>query len=72
MSRVGEVWSRDIVIGGRPVEALAAALTDDDIPVGAGEVWDLGIGHDDGCPAAKHGMHACDCEIVSLRATRLA
>ena len=72
MTRVGDIWRREIFIGGRPVEALTAALTEDDIPVRAGEIWDLGIGHDDGCPAMKYGQHACDCEVVHLTATRLA
>jgi hypothetical protein len=42
------------------------------MPVRRGEVWDVGIGHDDGCPAMRHGMDACDCEIVRVEGRRVA
>jgi hypothetical protein len=31
MTRVGDVWRCEIIIGGKPVEALSAALTDGEI-----------------------------------------
>jgi hypothetical protein len=44
-----------------------------EMPVRPGEVWDTGIGHDDGCLALKgHGLRSCSCEIVRLEARRVA
>jgi hypothetical protein len=53
-----------------PPQTVTAAMLE--VPCRPGEVWDTAIGHDDGCLALKgHGLRACDCEIVSLRARRV-
>jgi hypothetical protein len=63
-------WRREVATGGDPVGNLTAALLE--IKVRPGEVWDCAIGHDDGCPALRHGIRACDCEVVRLEARRMA
>jgi hypothetical protein len=66
------VYRREIATGGNPVRAMARAL-DEFRPVRAGQVWSLGVGHDEGCPAlAGGGMVACTCELVTLEARRAA
>jgi hypothetical protein len=64
------IWRREVAIGRHPVEAVCTALLE--MPTHAGEVWSTGIAHDDGCLALRHGLRACDCEIVKLTARRVA
>ncbi len=64
-------WRREVAVAGNPVGNLTAALLE--MPVHRGEVWDVGIAHDDGCPALRwQRLDACDCEIVELKARRVA
>jgi len=66
------VWRRDIACGGDPTGALVQALAEFRA-VRAGHAWNVGIAHDEGCPALKAGgMSACTCEIVQLEARRAA
>ncbi len=64
-------YRREIATAGDPVASLTTAMLE--MPVRPGEIWDLGIGHDDGCPALRwQRLDACDCEIVSLDGRRVA
>ena len=41
------------------------------VPIRDGQVWGLGVGHDDSCSSLDGGgMPACTCEIVRLEARR--
>ncbi len=61
----------EVATGGRPVEALLAALASCVLP--RGEVWTIAVHHDDGCPATPAGpMARCTCEIVELVPRRAA
>lgn len=63
-------WSLEIACGIDPAGALVRAL--EDAPVGAGEIWDIAVHHDAGCPATNgSSMPACTCELVRLDAARL-
>lgn len=65
------VWRREVACGIDPTRALVHALRE--LPVHGGQVWSLGVGHDDGCPAIDTGPKAaCTCEIVRLEARRAA
>ena len=62
---------RRVVIGGHPVRAVTKALLS--MPAGKGQVWEIGIAHDEGCGAVRHQrLDACDCEIVEITAERRA
>ena len=66
------IWRRDIACGIDPTDALVRALAEFRA-MRRGEVWSVGVGHDDGCPAIDTGpMAACTCEIVRLEARRAA
>jgi hypothetical protein len=61
-----------IACGNDPARALIRALAEFRA-IRAGEVWSIGVGHDDGCPSLNHGgMPACTCELVRLEAKRAA
>jgi hypothetical protein len=66
------IWRREIVCGADPRSALARALLQ--LPVSGGEVWSIGVRHDDGCGSLEPGasMQVCSCEIVELEARRAA
>jgi hypothetical protein len=65
-------WRREVACGADPTRALVRALAEVRA-IRAGEVWSVGIGHDDGCPAIDTGpMAACTCELVRLEARRAA
>jgi hypothetical protein len=65
------VLSRRVAIGENPVRAVTKAMLE--LPVGKGEVWDVGIAHDCGCPTLRRGgLRECDCEVVRLDARRVA
>ena len=66
----GAVWRRDVACGSNAQLALVRALTT--LPTGRGQVWSLGVSHDDGCPALTGGMPACTCELVQLEARQAA
>jgi hypothetical protein len=71
MSRRRDVYRRDVACGVDPRSALTRALLE--LPVSRGEVWTVGVGHDDGCPSLEGGgMPACTCEIVGVEARRAA
>jgi len=73
-SRTGtssSVYRRDVACGGDPARSLVGAL-DELRAIRGGQVWSIGVGHDDGCPAMEFGMPACTCEIVELVARRAA
>ena len=64
-------WRRE-ACGTDPTAALVRALAEFRA-IRAGEVWSVGVGHDDGCPAIERGgMPACTCELVRLEARRAA
>jgi hypothetical protein len=64
-------WRRSVATGGRPERAVCAALLE--VPFNRGEVWTTDIQHDDGCLTLRgHGLRACSCEIVELKARRVA
>ena len=66
------VWRREVACGIDPAGALVRALAEFRA-IRAGEVWRVGVGHDDGCPAIDVGpMAACTCELVRLEARRAA
>jgi hypothetical protein len=69
VSRRARTWCRDVATGGRPVEAVSGVLLE--LALGKG-VWDVAVRHDDGCPAFRHGLRACDCEVVRLEIRRAA
>lgn len=75
MSRVPgmsvNTWRREITTGTDPTRSLVQALTEFRA-IRVGQVWTIGVGHDDDCPALEHGMPACTCEIVHLEARRAA
>ncbi len=65
-------WRREVACGIDPTRALVQAL-DELRAIRAGQVWRIGVRHDDGCPAIDTGpMAACTCEIVRLEARRAA
>jgi hypothetical protein len=65
-------YRREIVCGIDPTAAPLQAVSELR-DARAGQVWDLGVSHDDGCPSLKGGgMPACTCEIVGLEARRAA
>jgi hypothetical protein len=67
---VSVVYRREVATGLDPEAAIVRALRD--LPLQAGELWDVGIGHDDECPSlASRRMDLCTCELVTLNA-RLA
>jgi hypothetical protein len=71
-TRSSTSWRREIACGNDPVEALLAAV-DELRQVGRGEVWRIGVAHDNGCPALDGaGMPACTCELIQLEARRAA
>lgn len=62
---------REVACGPDPELALVRALRD--LPIHAGQIWSIGVAHDDGCPALEQGgMPACTCELVWLEARRAA
>jgi len=64
-------WRREIACGVDPAAALLRAL--DDFHPPRGEIWRIGVSHDDGCPSLRGaGMRACTCELVRLEARRAA
>jgi hypothetical protein len=66
------LWRRDLACGIDPAGALSRALAELHA-VRAGQVWSVGIGHDDGCPALSgRSMSSCTCELVRLDARRAA
>jgi hypothetical protein len=66
-----DVYRRDVACGADPTSALVRAL--DNLPVHAGHVWSVGVGHDDECPSlVGGGMDACTCELVRVEARRAA
>ncbi len=68
----GAVYRRDVACGVDPTAALLQAVSELRA-ARAGQVWDLGVSHDDGCPSLEGGgMPACTCEIVRLEARRAA
>jgi hypothetical protein len=65
-------WRREIVCGIDPAGSLVRALAEFRA-IRAGQVWSVGVHHDDGCPSLEAGgMPACTCEIVHLEARRAA
>lgn len=66
------VWRREVACGVDPAGALVRALVE--LRAGrAGQVWSVGVAHDDGCPSLEQGgMPACTCELVWLEARRAA
>lgn len=63
-------WRRTIATGGRPVEAVCAALAEVRGPAG---IWPTIVRHDAGCPCLHgHSLPACDCELVELESRRVA
>jgi hypothetical protein len=67
----GHVWRREVACGVDPEGALVRAVAE--LPVRAGHVWSIGIGHDDECPSlVGGGMRGCSCEVVRLEARRAA
>jgi len=66
------VYRRDVACGVDPTAALLQAVSELRA-ARAGQVWDLGVSHDDGCPSLDGGgMAACSCEVVRLEARRAA
>jgi hypothetical protein len=66
------VWRREVVCGVDPAGAVVRALAEFR-PIRAGQVWSIGVCHDDGCPSLERGgMPACTCELVRLEARRAA
>jgi hypothetical protein len=66
----GRGFRVEVATGGDPVGALVRGMRA--LPVGRGELWDVAIRHDDGCPTLDGGtMLACTCEIVELRGVRV-
>jgi hypothetical protein len=66
------VWRREIACGVDPTAALVRALSEFR-EFRRGEVWSVGVGHDDGCPSLEAGgMPACTCELVRVEARRAA
>lgn len=61
-----EAW---IHTDGDPVAAFMAFS--ERFAVGAC-VWDVGIHHDDDCPAIGGTLMACTCELIEIVAARLA
>jgi hypothetical protein len=65
-------WRREIACGVDPTAALLRAL-DEFRQIRRGQVWSIGIAHDDGCPSLRGaGMPGCTCELVRLEARRAA
>jgi hypothetical protein len=61
---------REIACGNAPELALIRALTEFRA-IRAGEVWSVGVDHDDSCSSLDGGgMPACTCETVRLEARR--
>jgi hypothetical protein len=73
-TEVGQLWYVDVACGGDPARAVLRAVSEIlERQSNRGEVWRLGSGHDDGCPAMEgEGMESCSCEIVQLEARRAA
>lgn len=66
------VYRREVACGVDPAGAVVRAL-EEFRTVLAGQVWSIGVGHDDGCPSLTGGgMPACTCELVRLEARRAA
>jgi hypothetical protein len=66
------VWRREIACGGDPTGALVHALAEFQL-ARAGQVWSIGVRHDDGCASLEGGgMPSCTCELVGLEARRAA
>jgi hypothetical protein len=69
--KIGEKRVFEIATGGNAAAALVQANAD---LAGTQSVYDVGVAHDDGCPAlvSGGGLTACTCEILELHVTRLA
>jgi hypothetical protein len=65
-------YRREVACGNDPAASLIRALAEFRA-IRAGQVWSIGVRHDDGCPSlGAGGMPACTCEIVQLEAKRAA
>ncbi len=65
-------WRRAVFTGNDPTAALLRAIQELQ-EVKRGQIWSVGVAHDDECPAVDVGpMSACTCEIVELTAKRAA
>jgi hypothetical protein len=66
------IWSREVACGADPAGAVVRAL-EEFRAVRVGQVWSVGVGHDEGCPAlVGGGMAGCTCQLVRLEARRAA
>jgi hypothetical protein len=67
---IGEIHEIDVATGGDPVSAVATAGKSWAV---RGQVVKLTISHDDGCPClGGRALPKCTCEVVGLKARRVA
>jgi hypothetical protein len=72
MLKIGERREVEIPTGGSPLMALLQARHDLGVGTGA-QVVRLTVHHDPGCPCLRgQPMPACTCELIGLKATRVA
>lgn len=63
--KVATLATIEVPTGGDPQRAVAGALVDRGLEIGA--VYHLTVAHDEGCPCTERKpLHVCTCEIVRL------